>query len=93
MVHNQLQAKDDCWRIDALYKLQPNKVHSKKMQYMKVHDGEVHHEEVHHEEVHHEEVHHEEVQLKLQRHKRCDRWEKTTVGLLRHCTRCILAAQ
>ena len=59
MVHNQLQAKDDCWRIDALYKLQPNKVHSKKMQYMKVHHGEVHHKEVHHEEVH----------LKLQRHK------------------------
>ena len=57
MVHNQLQAKDDCWRIDALYKLQPNKVHSKKMQYMKVHHGEVHHKE----------VHHEEVQLKLQR--------------------------
>ena len=51
MVHNQLQAKDDCWRIDALYKLQPNKVHSKKMQYMKVHHGEVHHKEVHHEEV------------------------------------------
>ena len=49
MVHNQLQAKDDCWRIDALYKLQPNKVHSKKMQYMKVHHGEVHHKEVHHE--------------------------------------------
>ena len=59
VVHNQLQAKDDCWRIDALYKLQPNKVHSKKMQYMKVHHGEVHHKE----------VHHEEVQLKLQRHK------------------------
>ena len=76
MVHNQLQAKDDCWRIDALYKLQPNKVHSKKMQYMKVHHGEVHHKE----------VHHEEVQLKLQRHK-SDRWEKTTVGILRHCTR------
>ena len=57
VVHNQLQAKDDCWRIDALYKLQPNKVHSKKMQYMKVHHGEVHHKE----------VHHEEVQLKLQR--------------------------
>ena len=75
MVHNQLQAKDDCWRIDALYKLQPNKVHSKKMQYMKVHHGEVHHKE----------VHHEEVQLKLQRHK-SDRWEKTTVGILRHCT-------
>ena len=51
MVHNQLQAKDDCWRIDALYKLQPNKVHSKQMQYMKVHHGEVHHKEVHHEEV------------------------------------------
>ena len=50
MVHNQLQAKDDCWRIDALYKVQPNKVHSKKMQYMKVHHGEVHHKEVHHEE-------------------------------------------
>ena len=82
MVHNQLQAKDDCWRIDALYKLQPNKVHSKKMQYMKVHHGEVHHKE----------VHHEEVQLKLQRHK-SDRWEKTTVGILRHCTSCILAAQ
>ena len=56
MVHNQLQAKDDCWRIDALSKLQPIKVHSKKMQYMKVHHGEVHHKE----------VHHEEVQLKLQ---------------------------
>ena len=70
MVHNQLQAKDDCWRIDALYKLQPNKVHSKKMQYMKVHHGEVHHKE----------VHHEEVQLNLQRHK-SDRWEKTTVGI------------
>ena len=42
-MHNQLQAKDDCWRIDALYKLQPNKVHSKKMQNMKVHHGEVHH--------------------------------------------------
>ena len=77
MVHNQLQAKDDCWRIDALYKLQPNKVHSKKMQYMKVHHGEVHHKE----------VHHEEVQLKLQRHK-SDRWEKTTVGIWRHCTSC-----
>ena len=51
VVHNQLQAKDDCWRINALYKLQPNKVHSKKMQYMKVHHGEVHHKEVHHEEV------------------------------------------
>ena len=59
MVHNQLKAEDDCWRIDALYKLQPNQVHSKKMQYMKVHHGEVHHKE----------VHHEEVQLKLQRHK------------------------
>ena len=82
MVHNELQAKDDCWRIDALYKLQPNKLHSKKMQYMKVHHGEVHHKE----------VHHEEVQLKLQRHKRCDRWEQTTVGILRHCTSCILAA-
>ena len=52
------------------------------MQYMKVHHGEVHHKE----------VHHEEVQLKLQRHK-SDRWEKTTVGILRHCTSCILAAQ
>ena len=83
VVHNQLQAKDDCWRIDALYKLQPNKVHSKKMQNMKVHHGEVHHKE----------VHHEEVQLKLQRHKRRDRWEKTTVGILRHSTSCILAAQ
>ena len=84
MVHNQLQAKDDCWRIDGLYKVQPNKVHSKKMQYMKVHHGEVHHKE----------VHHEEMQLKLQlEHKRCDRWEKTTVGILRHCTSCILAAQ
>ena len=47
MVHNQLQAKDDCWRIDALYKLQPNKVHSKKMQYMKVHHWEVHHNATH----------------------------------------------
>ena len=63
--------------MEALYKLQPNKVHSKKMQYMKVHHGEVHHKE----------VHHEEVQLKLQRHK-SDRWEKTTVGILRHCTSC-----
>ena len=63
--------------MEALYKLQPNKVHSKKMQYMKVHHGEVHHEE----------VHHEEVQLKLQQHK-SDRWEKTTVGILRHCTSC-----
>ena len=53
------------------------------MQYMKVHHGEVHHKE----------VHHEEVQLKLQRHKRRDRWEKTIVGILRHCTSCILAAQ
>ena len=70
MVHNQLQAKDDCWCIEALHKWQPNKMHSKEMQYMKVH----------HEEVHHEEMHHEEVQLKLQRHK-SDRWEKTTVGI------------
>ena len=62
--------------MEALYKLQPNKVHSKKMQYMKVHHGEVHHKE----------VHHEEVQLKLQRHK-SDRWEKTTVGIWRHCTK------
>ena len=65
MVHNQLQAKDDCWCIEALYKWQPNKMHSKEMQYMKVH----------HEEVHHEEMHHEEMQLKLQRHQRRDRWE------------------
>ena len=79
MVHNQLQAKDDCWLIDALYKLQPNKVHSKKMQYMKVHHGEVHHKE----------VHHEEVQLKLQRHK-SDRWEKTTVGIWRYYAPCIV---
>ena len=62
MVHNQLQAKDDCWRIEALYKRQPNEMHSKEMQYMKVH----------HEEVHHEEMHHEEVQLKLQRHQKRD---------------------
>ena len=48
--------KDDCWCIDALYKLKPNKVHSKEVQYVKVH----------HEEVHHKEVHHEEVQIKLQ---------------------------
>ena len=84
MVHNQLQAKDDCWRIDALYKVQPNKVHSKKMQYMKVHHGEVHHKE----------VQHEEVQLKLQRHKRRRLlWKDDAVGILRHCTSCILAAQ
>ena len=57
---DQLQAKDDCWCIEALYKWQPNKMHSKEMQYMKVH----------HEEVHHEEMHHEMVQLKLQQHKR-----------------------
>ena len=86
MVHNQLQAKDDCWRIDALYKLQPNKVHSKKMQYMKVHHGEVHHKE----------VHHEEVQLKLQRAQKMrslgkdDCWH---IEALYMCTSCILAAQ
>ena len=34
--------------MEALYKLQPNKVHSKKMQYMKVHHGEVlHHNATH----------------------------------------------
>ena len=63
-----MQAKDDCWRIDALYKLQPNKVHSKQMQYMKVHHGEVHHKE----------VHHEEVQLSSCSDTKSDRWEKTT---------------
>ena len=52
----QLHVKDDCWCIDELYKLKPNKVHSKEVQYVKVH----------HEEVHHKEVHHEEVQIKLQ---------------------------
>ena len=36
-----MQAKDDCWRIDALYKLQPNKVHSKEVQCKKVHHEEV----------------------------------------------------
>ena len=70
--------KDDCWCIDELYKLKPNKVHSKEVQYVKVH----------HEEVHHKEVHHEEVQLSSCSDTKSDRWEKTTVGILRHCTSC-----
>ena len=38
-----MHVKDDCWCIDALYKLKPNKVHSKEVRYVKVHHEEVHH--------------------------------------------------